>query len=66
MKETDGSQPPKEDVKNLHVVVPVSFHRRVKMLCAMQSLTLKNYTLMALEEKVARDEEAIRKGPEPK
>ncbi|MBW1832882.1 MAG: hypothetical protein JRJ10_14510 [Deltaproteobacteria bacterium] len=42
--------------KNLHMEVPEAFHRRVKMLCAMQGCTLKDYVVTALEEKVKRDE----------
>ena len=38
-----------------------SFHRRVKMLCVVQGSTLKDYALSAIEEKVARDEEGMRK-----
>jgi predicted HicB family RNase H-like nuclease len=61
MAKTEGSGSQKEPVKNLHVEVPESFHRRVKMLCVMQGSTLKDYALSALEEKVARDEEEMRK-----
>lgn len=63
MVKTDGSvgqSAPKEPVRNLHVEVPESFHRRIKMLCAMQGGTLKDYALEALKEKVARDEKAIK------
>lgn len=51
----------KKAVKNLHVEVPEDFHRKVKMLCVMQGLTLKDYALTALREKVTRDEEEMKK-----
>lgn len=51
----------KKTVKNLHVEVPEDFHRKVKMLCVMQGLTLKDYALTALREKVTRDEEEMKK-----
>lgn len=35
---------------------------RLKMLCVMQRSSLKDYALEALEEKVRRDEEGMRKG----
>ena len=46
----------KPAVKNLHVEVEVDFHTKVKMLCVMQGITLKEYALTSLREKVARDE----------
>jgi len=51
----------KKPVKNLHVEVPEDFHRKVKMLCVMQGMTLKDYALTALREKVTRDEEEMKK-----
>jgi predicted HicB family RNase H-like nuclease len=51
----------KKTVKNLHVEVPEEFHRKVKMLTVMQGITLKDYALTALREKVARDEEEMKK-----
>lgn len=51
----------KEAVRNLHVEVPDSFHRRVKMLCAMQGTSLKDFALEALQEKVVRDEKKAAK-----
>jgi len=51
----------KKPVKNLHVEVPEEFHRKVKMLCVMQGLTLKDYALTALREKVLRDEKEMKK-----
>jgi hypothetical protein len=62
MSTPNPSSDQKESVKNLHVEVPESFHRRVKMLCVLQGSTLKDYALSALEEKVARDEQEMRKG----
>jgi len=62
---SDGSDGQKPPTKNLHVVVPAAFHRRVRMLCVMQGSTLKDYALSALEEKVARDEEEMRQVKEP-
>ena len=50
-----------EPVKNLHIEVPDSFHRRIKMLCVMKGQTLKAYAYEALTEKVARDDEGLRK-----
>jgi hypothetical protein len=55
--------PQKEPEKNLHIEVPESFHTRLKMLCVIKKSTLKDYALAALEEKVARDEEEMRKKP---
>jgi hypothetical protein len=54
-------EPAKEPEKNLHIEVPQSFHQRLKMLCVVKDSTLKAYALAALEEKVARDEKAMRK-----
>jgi predicted HicB family RNase H-like nuclease len=56
---TQARSTPKNGRRNLHVEVPEEFHRKVKMLCAMQGCTLKAYAVTALEEKVARDEENI-------
>ena len=39
MAKTDGPKDEKkEPVKNLHIDVPESFHRRVKMMCVMQGV----------------------------
>lgn len=51
-KKSPGS---KEAIRNLHIEVPESFHRRIKMLCAMNGRTLKEYAFRALQEKVSRD-----------
>lgn len=56
---TETKRSGREGLRNLHVEVPEPFHRKVKMLCAMQGITLKDYAVTALEEKVARDEETI-------
>jgi len=56
-------EPPDQDrgkIKSLHVELPEDFHRRVKMLCVLQGVTLKDYASTALEEKVARDEASIK------
>ena len=50
-----------EPLKNLHIEVPESFHRRIKMLCVMKSKTLKEYAFEALQEKVAKDDKEMRK-----
>jgi hypothetical protein len=50
------SKTPKRVVKNLHVEVPEAFHKKIRMLCVMQGVTLKDYSLEALKEKVERDE----------
>lgn len=55
----DNKRTGRNGLRNLHVEVPEPFHRKVKMLCAMQGCTLKDYAVTALEEKVARDEETI-------
>jgi hypothetical protein len=61
MAKTDGPKDEnKEPVKNLHIDVPESFHRRVKMMCVMRGKTLRAYAYEAMQEKVARDEEALR------
>ena len=49
------------EVRNLHIEVPEEFHRRIKMLCVMKGKTLKAYAFEALQEKVARDDEGLRK-----
>lgn len=59
LERSDGRTP--EPVKNIHGEVPESFHRRIKMLCAAQGTTIRKYLLCALEEKVARDEQAMRR-----
>ena len=56
-----GNGKPPEVVKNLHIEVPESFHRRIKMLCVMKGKTLKEYAYEALKEKVARDDKGLRK-----
>lgn len=50
----------KEPDKNLHVEVPLSFHKKLRMLCVMKNCTLKSYALTALAEKVSRDEIEMR------
>ena len=50
------SKTPKRVVNNLHVEVPEAFHKKIRMLCVMQGITLKDYSLSALKEKVERDE----------
>jgi len=54
----------KKNLKSLHTEVPVEFHRRIKMLCVMQDINMKDYTLAALKEKVARDEAQMKAGQE--
>lgn len=49
----------KVPIKHFHITVAEPFHRRVKMLCAIQGATMKEYARQALEEKVARDEKEI-------
>lgn len=44
-------------MKNLHVEVDEEFHKEIKVLCVMQDVTLKEYVLTALREKVERDRE---------
>lgn len=57
----DPAAKQKPAVKNLHVEVEVEFHTKVKMLCVMQGITLKDYALTSLREKVARDEARMNK-----
>ena len=52
----DPADEPKPNVRNLHVQVDVDFHKRIRMLCVMQGITLKSFALTALREKVQRDE----------
>lgn len=47
--------------KNLHVEMPVEFHKRLKVLVAIRGGTLKDYALAAIREQVARDEAGMRK-----
>ncbi len=53
--------PPAEAVRNIHVGAPESFHRRLKVVCASQGVKLREYVLLALHEKLARDEKAARR-----
>ena len=52
----------KAPVKNLHIEIPADLHQRIKLLCVLQSTSMKGYTQKALEEKVARDDEELKKG----
>lgn len=60
MAQTEPAPDAKAQVKHLHVIVEEAFHRRLKMLCAIHGVTLKDYARLALEEKVARDEKEMR------
>lgn len=59
MSKTEHASP-KEPDKNLHIEVPLSFHKRLRMLCVLKNCTLKSYALEALAEKVSRDEAETR------
>jgi len=50
-----------EPTRNLHISVPESFHRRVKLMCAFTDKTLKDYSIEAIEERVKRDEAELKK-----
>ena len=50
----------KEPSKNLHIDVPESFHKKIKMLCVVKGCTLKSYLLAALKDKVAQDDREMR------
>jgi len=45
--------PPK---KNMHIVVPNDLHLRVKMMCVISGTTLREFTEIALREKLEKDE----------
>ena len=60
MPKTEGETP--EPGKNIHIEVPESFHKRIKMLCVVKGCTLKSYLLAALKDKVDHDDREMREG----
>ena len=46
------------NVKNLHIEVDDDFHKRLKLICVMKGVTLKDYALSALRAQVEDDEGA--------
>lgn len=47
-------------VKNMHIMVPQDLHLRVKMMCVIKDVTLREFTEQALREKLERDEEGLK------
>lgn len=47
---------PTEPKRNIHIEVVESFHRRLKVLCAVKGVSLKSYAQAAIEERVKRDD----------
>jgi hypothetical protein len=48
--------------KNIHIDVDGGFHRRIKMMCAYKGVTVKQYALAALEEKLRQDDKDVAAG----
>lgn len=51
----------KRAIKNFHMEVPEPFHKKVKMMCVIKGLTLKDYIMTAVRERVERDEKRMKK-----
>ena len=49
--------------KNLHVELDGDFHRKIKLLCTVQGVSLKEFATVALEEKFAREKKALKGVP---
>jgi hypothetical protein len=45
--------------KSLHFFVPQDFHRRLKMVCAYEGKTLKDYVMGALQGALVKSEHSI-------
>ena len=48
-----------QEIKNMHIVVPTGLHTRVRMMCVIKDITLREFTNQALEEKLERDEKDL-------
>jgi len=46
-------------VRNIHVEVDQDFHRKLKMMCVVQGITMKDYALKALQVRLETDEKAL-------
>ncbi len=62
-KDRSNGSKPKE--KSLHFFVPLEFHRRLKMVCAYEGKTLKDYVVGALQKALAGSEKNIQRGNAP-
>lgn len=51
-----------EPRKNIHLDVSPQFHRELKMITAFKGMTLRDYGIQALEEKLASDQAKIASG----
>lgn len=61
MPRTEGSTGQTvEEVRNIHVDAPESFHRRLKVQSATKGMKLKDYVLLALKAQLEKDEKAAR------
>jgi ribosomal protein S25 len=48
-----------QKIKNMHIVVPDQLHTRVRMMCVIKDITLREFTNQALVEKLERDEKDL-------
>jgi len=46
-------------VRNMHIVIPQELHQKVKMMCVIKDVTLREFTETALKEKLERDEKGL-------
>lgn len=49
--------------KNLHVELDGDFHRKIKLLCTVLGVSLKDFATASLEEKFAREKKALKRVP---
>ena len=40
---------------NINIEIPEDVHRKVKAFCALQGMTIKQFIISALEEKLKKD-----------
>lgn len=55
-KPTDGDIPRK---KNMHLVIPVELHRRMKFMCVLKDITLREFAETAFRSLLEAEEEKI-------
>lgn len=49
----------KQKTKQIQFEVPEDFHRKLKMLCALHGVTIREYVSAAVADKIRGDEETI-------
>lgn len=55
----DADEPTEEPRKNIHLDVPKSLHKELRMVATFLDMTLQDYGLEALKEKLAADQAKI-------